>query len=548
MVSNPDSTVSSQPRLTDVAVLLVDDDEQWARATARLLESAEPAFEVDLAHSLSAGRQRFEATDPDCVICDYQLGDGTGLSLLETVREADTDRPFVLVTGRGDETVASDAIGRGVTDYILKRQDDTESTLLANRVRNAVLSVRARRQLDRERRGKAATLDILTSTTNVADLSEEFCRLLVEDHGYAGVWIGEIEDGPDSGVVPRAVEGCEAYLDAVATSGVVSTGAADPAVMAVRDDEPIVSHTDTDRVDGSITERYTDTTTDWQRLAQTHGFVTAVGIPLEHDGIREGVLCVYCSTDSPPLDEQRWTLLEEYAEIVGYAHQTAGVKRSLVSDQSIHVDIEIGDPAAPLADLTAQFDERVSVEVVSTIDQTDSTSLYLTHCSGVDRETLRTAIESCEALELQSLTATDDGIRSDIRTTVRTPEDILASQGAQIQGTVSAAGSVTVSVSVVDHSVVSSLTTALRTEYDDVTVTTVWNHDDQPSTETDDPLASLTEKQRNVLSHAYFDGYFEQPRGASATELSEKFDISRVTMTQHLRTAQRKVFDQLFDQ
>jgi ActR/RegA family two-component response regulator len=115
MVDDPTAVGASQ--LTDVTLLLVDDDEQWARVTGRLLESAHEAFDVDLADSLSAGRSRFEATDPDCVICDYQLGDGTGLDLLETVRETDADRPFVLVTGKGDEAVASEAIGRGVTDW-----------------------------------------------------------------------------------------------------------------------------------------------------------------------------------------------------------------------------------------------------------------------------------------------------------------------------------------------------------------------------------------------------------------------------------------------
>jgi len=545
---HPRTHVSEPSLPTNVAVLLVDDDEQWARTTARLLESTEPAFEVDLAHSLSEGRKRFEATDPECVVCDYQLGDGTGLSLLETVREADPDRPFVLVTGRGDETVASDAIGRGVTDYILKRQDDTESALLANRLKNAVESARAQRQLDRERRGKAATLDLLTSTTNMADLSAQFCRLLVEDHGYAGAWIGEVEDGHDSGAVPRAAEGCEAYLDAVASAGVVSTDSADPVISALRTDAPVVSSTDTDHVDASSVEWDTDTTVDWQRLAQDHGFVTAVGVPIRHDGIREGILGVYCSPDGPPLDDHRCDVLTEYARIVGYAYQTAGLKRSLRSEQSVRVDIEIGDTTAPLAALTAEVDGEISIEVLSTIDQTDGATLYLTTISTLDAETLRAAVDACGTLELRTVRSTADGLRCEIRTTGRTPEDVLVSQGAQIEQTVSRAGCVTVSVSVADHSVVSSLTTALRNEYDDVTITTVWSHCDNASVASDDPLEPLTEKQRNVLSHAFFDGYFEQPRGISATELSEKFDISRVTMTQHLRTAQRKVLDQLFDQ
>ena len=543
MVDDPATMPADEPLLRDVAVLLVDDDEQWARVTARLLEAADDAFDIETAHSLAAGRDRFDATDPECVICDYQLGDGTGLDLLETVRETSGRRPFILVTGRGDETVASDAIGRGVTDYIPKDRDDTDAALLANRVRNAVVSARTRRQLDRERRGKAATLDVLASTTDGSDLSAEFCRVLVENHSYAGAWIGAVEDGE---IVPRAVEGCEAYLDAITDSGVV-TADDDPVVRALSRDEPVaVSPAGVD--DAGRGSRQRATRDGWHGLARDHGFVTAAGVPIRQDGIRIGVLGVYRSAGQSPLDERQWTLLAEYAHIIGHAHRTAELKRSLLSDQSVHLDIEIADTTAPLAELTAKLGSDVSAAVPSTIEQDDGTTLYLTRLSGVDSETVREAAAACESLAVDDITEDGDGVRCDLYSAVRTPEDVLAANGARVDRTVGTDGTVTVSASLSDHTAVSTVAEALRTTYDDVTVSTLWNHHDrQPSTAPDEPLDPLTDRQRSVLSHAYFDGYFEQPRGVSATELAEKFDLSRTTITQHMRAAQRKLFSQLFD-
>jgi len=541
------SRLFDRSQLTDVTVLLVDDDEQWARVTSRLLESANDAFDVELAHSLSAGRDRFDAIDPDCVISDYQLGDGTGLDFLETVRSADPDRPFVLVTGRGDEAVASEAIGRGVTDYIPKDHDDTDATLLVNRVTNAVVSARARNQLDRERRGKAATLNLLTSTTSLTDLLEQFCRVLVADHGYAGAWIGGMEDASSGGIVPNAVDGCEAYLDAVADDGAVSTDCADPAAAAVARDRPVAasaSEASREQSPGDI--HHTEPTEAWTQLADQHGVVSAVGIPLMHDGVREGVLAVYQSSDDPPLDETRWQLLEEYAEIVCYACRRAEMKRSLLADEPVSVDIEISDPAAPLAALTDRLNGG-SLEVVSTIEREDSTTLYLTRIAGMEPDVVRSAADACESVEIGSCTETDDGLRCELHTSGRTPADVLAARGARIEQTMSTDGTVTLSVSVGDHSVVSSLTEALRAEYDEVSIATLWNGPTDHSTAVEDPLEPLTDRQLDVLSHAYFDGYFEQPRGVSATELSEKFDIARVTMTQHLRAAQRKVFEGLLE-
>jgi len=541
-----DSTAVGASQLTDVRLLLVDDDEQWARVTGRLLESAHEAFEVDLADSLSAGRSRFEATDPDCVICDYQLGDGTGLDLLETVREADADRPFVLVTGKGDEAVASDAIGRGVTDYIPKKHDDTDATLLANRVANAVESARTRQQLDRERRGKATALELLTSTTNIGDLSAEFCRLLVEDHGYAGAWIGAVEDGE---IVPQAVEGCCSYLDSITDSGVVTTD--DPVVMAANREESVaLSPTDVDdEASETDSEQRATLGSGWQQLARDHGFVTAAGVPIRREGVRIGVLGVYRSTQQSPLGERQWNLLEEYAGILGYAHQTAELKRSLLADESVHLDIEITNTTAPIAELTDQLGTGVSAEVRSTIEQDDGTTLYLTRLSGTDREAVEEAAAACESADLGDIESGEDGVRCDLYSTVRTPEDVLAATGAGIERTVGVDGTTTISVSLSDRGSVGDVAETLRTAYDDVTVSRVWNQQDrQHRTGCEEPLESLTERQLSVLRHAYFDGYFEQPRGVSATELATKFDLSRTTMTQHMRTAQRKLFSQLFDQ
>ena len=541
MVEDPATEPAGDSLLRDVDILLVDDDEQWARVTRRLLEAAEEPFNIETAHSLAAGRNRFEMFDPECVICDYQLGDGTGLDLLETVQETAETRPFILVTGRGDERVASDAIGRGVTDYIPKDYDNTDATLLANRVRNAVVSARARRQLDRERRGKAATLDILASTTDVTDLAAEFCRVLVEDHGYTGAWIGAVEDGE---IVPQAVAGCESYLDSITDSGVVA--ADDPVVRAASRDEPLAaSPTSVD--ESSETGPQEQTGGRWQQHARDHGFLTAAGVPIRQDGVRIGVLGVYRSAEQSPLEERQWKLLEEYARIIGHARRTAELKRSLVSDQSVRLDIEIADTTAPIAEFTDQLDTGVSVEVPSTIEQDDGTTLYLTRLSGVDPETVRDAAESCETVAIGDIDDNDDEIRSDLYTTVRTPEDVLAANGARIDRAVGANGTVTVSVSLSDHGSVKPVTEALKTMYDGVTVSMLWNnHDRQPMTDIDEPLGSLTERQRSVLSHAYFDGYFEQPRGVSATELAAKFDLSRTTMTQHMRAAQRKLFGHLF--
>ncbi|MDG5820643.1 helix-turn-helix domain-containing protein [Natronococcus sp. A-GB7] len=57
----------------------------------------------------------------------------------------------------------------------------------------------------------------------------------------------------------------------------------------------------------------------------------------------------------------------------------------------------------------------------------------------------------------------------------------------------------------------------------------------------------LTDRQREVLRMAYLSGYFESPRRSTGQEVTESLGISHPTFAQHLRAAQRKLCDSLFE-
>ncbi|WP_282102553.1 helix-turn-helix domain-containing protein [Halovivax limisalsi] len=53
----------------------------------------------------------------------------------------------------------------------------------------------------------------------------------------------------------------------------------------------------------------------------------------------------------------------------------------------------------------------------------------------------------------------------------------------------------------------------------------------------------LTKQQRRSLETAYYEGFFEWPRDVSGEEVASSLDIAPSTFHQHLRKAERKVFD-----
>jgi len=56
----------------------------------------------------------------------------------------------------------------------------------------------------------------------------------------------------------------------------------------------------------------------------------------------------------------------------------------------------------------------------------------------------------------------------------------------------------------------------------------------------------LTDRQRAALEAALYSGFFEWPRDASGEDVAEPLGIAPPTFHQHLRKAQRKMFEAVF--
>ena len=133
-----------------IAVLHVDDDPDFADLTATFLEREDDQVTVETASSAEDGLERIDNCLPDCILSDYNMPGMNGLEFFETVRERYPDLPFILFTGMGSETIASDAISAGVTDYLQKGSGAERYELLANRIRNAVQARREERRANRQ--------------------------------------------------------------------------------------------------------------------------------------------------------------------------------------------------------------------------------------------------------------------------------------------------------------------------------------------------------------------------------------------------------------
>src|SRR5919112_339960 len=106
-------------------ILYVEDEIAHVILTERVLEeNLNHGFNLIHTETITAALKLLDTeTDIDLILSDLRLPDGTGLDLLQKVRERESPPPVVLVTGQGDQEVAVTALKSGAADYLVKQSD-----------------------------------------------------------------------------------------------------------------------------------------------------------------------------------------------------------------------------------------------------------------------------------------------------------------------------------------------------------------------------------------------------------------------------------------
>jgi DNA-binding NarL/FixJ family response regulator len=101
-------------------VFLVDDHEIVRRGIADLI-NAERDLEV-VGESATVGQTlaRVSATNPDVVVLDVRLPDGSGIDLCRTIRSAHPDIRCLMLTAYDDDEASYSAVLAGASGYVLK--------------------------------------------------------------------------------------------------------------------------------------------------------------------------------------------------------------------------------------------------------------------------------------------------------------------------------------------------------------------------------------------------------------------------------------------
>lgn len=123
-----------------ITVLLIDDHELIRNGLGAVLDLEDDLDVVATAGSVAEGIERYRQYQPDVVITDLQMQDGTGLDVVRTIRkESDKVGLIVLTMHSGDEQIFA-AMQAGASGFVGK---DAPSTEVIKTARHAAVSPKA---------------------------------------------------------------------------------------------------------------------------------------------------------------------------------------------------------------------------------------------------------------------------------------------------------------------------------------------------------------------------------------------------------------------
>ena len=187
---------------TNLKVLLVDDSTELRERLVEMLSQVPGLDVMGQVDSVTDARSALRTLNPDLVILDLQMRDGTGIDVLRELRSTHPQTKVIIFTNHPEEQYRRRCTDLGVTQFLSK---STDSTLLIEFVEQLALN-------------RTSSMD---SIEQFARAAHDFNDLLTAIIGYTDLSLRRI--GPDDSIrhnleeTKRAAERAAALLRRVRT-------------------------------------------------------------------------------------------------------------------------------------------------------------------------------------------------------------------------------------------------------------------------------------------------------------------------------------------
>ena len=156
-------------------ILIVEDDAGVRTSLERSMKRR--GYEVYAVASVGEAKGLLLVRDVDLVLADMKLPDGSGLEVLSLAREASGDAVVIVVTAFPDMKSAVHAMREGAHDFIVKPFELDELHLCVERALEARTLRRDVRRLERERRSRSDSTEILGESAPIRQVREQIRKV-----------------------------------------------------------------------------------------------------------------------------------------------------------------------------------------------------------------------------------------------------------------------------------------------------------------------------------------------------------------------------------
>jgi predicted DNA binding protein/GAF domain-containing protein/PAS domain-containing protein len=379
-----------------------------------------------------------------------------------------------------------------------------------------------------------STVEVLVGATTRDELEAGVVEELARAEPYAFAWLGRPDLASET-ITPTAWAGDAGIPASDLEFALDGEG---PVAQAYREEELQLVHNVSSEPADAVCAGAT----------ACEGVESAIVVPLTYKDTSYGVLAVFAD-EAGAFDEREQVILDALGGAIANAINAVERGRILDADKVIEVEFGIDDTGLLFNRLSREGGCRV--ESAGTDYRADGTlKMYLT-AEGADGERLVELAREDEAvLDASLITDHEDGTLLEV-TVDESLVATLSEYGAVTTSVVAENGSTRFTVELPYEAEARGLYDLIEDRYPGTDLVGYHEHERPIETRQEFRAAlaeRFTDRQETALQTAYLGGFFEWPRQIDGNELAEAMGISRPTYHQHLRAAQKKVLEELFEQ
>lgn len=113
--------------MEEKTVLLVEDESLILQDLLTIYDWQAAGYQIITASNGKQGLQRFTEARPEIVLTDVRMPHMDGLTMIEHIRDIAPETKFIILTAYGDFEYARQGLRLGVSEYILKKDLDSQT-------------------------------------------------------------------------------------------------------------------------------------------------------------------------------------------------------------------------------------------------------------------------------------------------------------------------------------------------------------------------------------------------------------------------------------